>query len=223
MRYLRAWIDLPDRYRHPMQEFIRETDAVEREEMLTFNLTGDDGHESLLFRVYGDRERYLDAIDDVDSIAAYRVTPSDEGVFHAYVVQECRAVDREWRAAFRARNLVVVPPVVFDDRGRMRMTILGAEADITGAIEEQPPEVDITVCEVGAYDRYFDTPASGLTDRQREAVRTALEMGYYDVPATCSLAAVAETLDVAEATASELVARGERAILADVLGRGHSS
>ncbi|AWB26968.1 helix-turn-helix domain-containing protein [Halococcoides cellulosivorans] len=222
MRYLRAWIDLPEQFRHPMQAFIRETDAVEREEMLTFNLAGDADHEYLLFRVYGDRERYRDAIDDVDSVAAYRMSPSDDGVFHVYVVQECRAIDRDWRAAFRARNLVTVPPVVFDDRGRMRMTILGAEADITAAIDDQPPGVDVTVVDVGDYDRYFDTPASGLTDRQREAVRTALAMGYYDVPATCSLAEVAATLDVAEATASELVARGERAILDDVLGRGPS-
>jgi predicted DNA binding protein len=48
-----------------------------------------------------------------------------------------------------------------------------------------------------------------LTDRQYQAVETATRLGYYDVPRTVSLLAVANDLGVAEATASELLRRAE--------------
>ena len=58
-----------------------------------------------------------------------------------------------------------------------------------------------------------DSRADVLTDRQRECLRVALRMGYFEVPRDCPLAAVADELDVDTSTASETLRRGSARVL----------
>lgn len=54
------------------------------------------------------------------------------------------------------------------------------------------------------------TPADRLlTDRQREVMIAAREAGYYDDPRTATLTAVADDLDVSNATVSDVLHRAE--------------
>lgn len=55
---------------------------------------------------------------------------------------------------------------------------------------------------------HSDEPDSLLTDRQWEALRVAHHRGYFDVPRSCTLADVADALDVDKSSASETVRRG---------------
>ncbi|QCC50446.1 helix-turn-helix domain-containing protein [Halapricum salinum] len=66
--------------------------------------------------------------------------------------------------------------------------------------------LDVEVLDVGSYDRAVTTP---LTDRQREAVEAAREVGYYEVPRTGDIETVARELDCAVSTASTLLRRAE--------------
>lgn len=52
-------------------------------------------------------------------------------------------------------------------------------------------------------------PATTLSERQREALRAALELGYYDTPREATHADVAAELDCAPNTASEHLQKGE--------------
>ena len=54
-----------------------------------------------------------------------------------------------------------------------------------------------------------DDPATELTDRQREALRVAHEMGYFDVPRTASLDEVASELDISAPSLSERLRRAQ--------------
>ena len=56
-----------------------------------------------------------------------------------------------------------------------------------------------------------------LTDRQREVVETAHEMGYYDVPRTASSEAVAEEVGLDPSTVAEHLQRAERNLMDRVL------
>ncbi|SFR75472.1 Predicted DNA binding protein, contains HTH domain [Halogeometricum rufum] len=59
-----------------------------------------------------------------------------------------------------------------------------------------------------------DDPSGGpLTDRQRECLTVAWRMGYFAVPRDCSLAEVADALDVDTSTVSETVRRGTERVL----------
>lgn len=48
-----------------------------------------------------------------------------------------------------------------------------------------------------------------LTDRQREVLMTAYEMGYYETPRRATLTEVAGSLDVSKATVSDILHRAE--------------
>jgi hypothetical protein len=59
---------------------------------------------------------------------------------------------------------------------------------------------------------------SGLTDRQREALRVALETGYFSVPRETSLEDLAKRLDVSDTAASQRLRRGVENLIADRFG-----
>ncbi|MFC6874642.1 helix-turn-helix domain-containing protein [Halobellus marinus] len=52
-------------------------------------------------------------------------------------------------------------------------------------------------------------PATTLSDRQQEALQTAVELGYYDTPREDTHADVADELGCAPNTASEHLQKGE--------------
>lgn len=58
---------------------------------------------------------------------------------------------------------------------------------------------------------------SRLTDRQREVLETAHEMGYFDHPKGANASEVADELDITHATFSEHLAAAQRKILTNVM------
>ena len=59
-------------------------------------------------------------------------------------------------------------------------------------------------------DQALESP---LTDRQRECLDVAWRMGYFEVPRDCTLAEVADALDVDTSTVSETIRRGTGRLL----------
>lgn len=66
-----------------------------------------------------------------------------------------------------------------------------------------------------------DTPL--LTQRQRECLRVAQREGYFEVPRDCTLAELAETLDIDKSTASETIRRGTARVINQFLLRHDGS
>ena len=58
-----------------------------------------------------------------------------------------------------------------------------------------------------------------LTDRQREALVTAYEMGYFQRPRGANASEVATRLDITQSTLSEHLVTAQRKLLADILDR----
>ncbi|KDE59781.1 DNA-binding protein [Halostagnicola sp. A56] len=54
-----------------------------------------------------------------------------------------------------------------------------------------------------------EEPGDGLTDPQREALRTAYEMGYFQIPRVASLEAVAAELEISPSSLSERLRRAQ--------------
>lgn len=54
-----------------------------------------------------------------------------------------------------------------------------------------------------------EPPGDGLTDPQREALRTAYERGYFDIPRAASLEEVAAELDITPSSLSERLRRAQ--------------
>lgn len=212
MKYLELTVDMPAWARHPMQEFCRQSDAMGRVELITWNVTGE-GAEYAFFRMQGDIDAYRDRIESVDSVREYNLTPIDDASFYSYVVQQPREAERMWRQAFMSRNLVVVPPIVYDGDVRMTLTVVGDNDDLQALLEDFPDDFDLTVNEVGDYDRRHATVVAGLTERQMEAIEIAVDLGYYAVPRGATLAEVAEELGCAESTASSHLRKAEERVM----------
>jgi predicted DNA binding protein len=62
-----------------------------------------------------------------------------------------------------------------------------------------------------------EPPGDGLTDGQREALRTAYEMGYFEIPRGASLKQVATELDISASAASERLRRAQTELIEETV------
>lgn len=213
MKHARITLRFPEPTRHPMQSFLRESSDLYREELWAWNHLGD--ALTALFYVEGEIDAYRDAIHAVDTIEGFDLTPVGNDAFYTYVEEERRDADAAWMAAFARPSLIVVPPVVYRDDGDTVFTVVGSADDLQALVADLPNEIEVAVDRIGEYDEpHAAGIAPDLTRRQREAVGAALDLGYYDRPRTATLADVADQLDCATGTASELLRRAERTVLA---------
>jgi len=220
VKYLDVSLRQPRWMLHPMQEFIRDGDAVDYEELRAWTgVASDRPIEYVFFYVEADRAPYEAALEDVDSIRWYDLTPVDDGAFYLYVCQETRPEDQSWREAFAELSVVPVPPMVYDSDATFYMTLVGTGEDLRTMLSELPEEIDITVEAIGEYDRGHAPIVGELTNRQLEAVTAAVERGFYQVPREAGVAAVAERLDCAESTASTLLRKAESRVMSRLVGR----
>lgn len=63
------------------------------------------------------------------------------------------------------------------------------------------------------------TTQTGVTDKQRQALSTAFEMGYYSVPRDVDLRTVGEQLGISRQAVSERLRRGHELLVDDFLGK----
>ena len=63
-----------------------------------------------------------------------------------------------------------------------------------------------------------EPPGDGLTDPQREALRTAYELGYFDIPRGAALEDVAADLDISPSAASERLRRAQTRLIEETVG-----
>lgn len=202
-----------------MQEFLAASEELEREAMLAWNLSREDV-QFLLFYVEGDIDAYRERIADIEQIRWYEITRVDEGSFYVYACEAYTESQTVFFEPFAERRLVVVPPVVFDAAGDLLMTVVGQASDLTALVEDlrNVADVGVEVRRVGTYDRRYNRALGGVTDRQREALAKAAELGYYGSPRAASLAEVATALGIARGTASELLREAEGNLMGRLFG-----
>ncbi|WP_255168423.1 helix-turn-helix domain-containing protein [Natrononativus amylolyticus] len=220
MKYLSMWLSQPDWMLHPMQRFIREEEAVRYEELQAWNVdTQAPRLEYELFYVEADREPYERALEAADSIRWYDLTPIDADAFYLYVCQETREEDRAWRAGLTALDLVVVPPIVYDERADFSMTVVGTGENLRALLEGLPEEIDVAVEAIGEYDRRHAPVADALTNRQFEALEAGLAVGYFEIPREGGVEAVAAELGCASSTAALLLQKAQARLVRRLIGR----
>ena len=78
-------------------------------------------------------------------------------------------------------------------------------------------DIDIELRQVNEYASVLNT-AAGLTDSQREALRVALDAGYFEEPRDVTLGEVAAELDISQPAASGLLRRATRRLIVSSLG-----
>jgi len=197
-----------------MHNFLVDHDGMDREGLWSWNFVGETP--TVLFRVFGERAPYRERIADVDGTDEFELTGEDgENTFYAFVRAAPSDDEWEWMLAFAYASILVVPPVVYTDEGDAVFEVVGNPDDLRGLLSQLPDRVDTTVERVGEYDRRRGR-GGALTDRQREVVATAADLGYYDVPREATLDDVASELGVASSTVSDHLRKAEAAVMRDV-------
>lgn len=101
--------------------------------------------------------------------------------------------------------------------GGATMSFVGPQESIAETIDAfETAGVSPNLQRLGPYDGRHQ-PLDELTDRQRQVIETAYEMGYYEVPKTVSSTEIAAELGVDPSTVSEHLQRAERNLIEDVL------
>jgi hypothetical protein len=100
------------------------------------------------------------------------------------------------------------------------MELVGPQQTISKTLQEYEaagisPELE----KLGDYDG-TETSLDALTERQREIVHAAYDMGFYEVPREVSTEEVAAELDLDASTVAEHLQRAERNLLSQELERG---
>ncbi|MDQ2051749.1 helix-turn-helix domain-containing protein [Natronolimnohabitans sp. A-GB9] len=166
----------------------------------------------------GDDE-LLEEIDELGSVLHTTIDGSDLHV----IVQSCACpIEESIIRRFERHNCVHLPPTVYRNGWEHYSAIGFDESDVTALLAELDEDREIDVLSktsieerhvphssLFSVDRLFD----GLTDRQLEALRIALDAGYYDQPRNASVAELAEETTVARATFEEHLRKAENKLV----------
>lgn len=193
----------------PIFGLIADSEHVREARLLGWN-TSDVERPTALFAVDGDLAGFRADLEPSPTIAEMDVTPVADDRFYLLLTLDT-STDSPVRHLFEVLTtdgIVVVKPVVYRD-GAVHANVVGDAGALQSAMDRLPAFVDVAIDEIGAYDGGPDAPAAQLSDRQREAVLAAMELGYYDTPRRATHDEVAEAIGVAPSTVSEHLQKAE--------------
>lgn len=218
MKYVRCTLRFSESMIHPVHQCITEDDTMVKDQLLHGNRTN--AVDTFLFYVEGEMDAYASALDRTPQISGYELTriggtATDTATeeFYAYVKQEPSETDEQLFGAFTSDGVIVVPPIDFLGDRTARLTVLGEPAALSDALDVVPDGVHVDIERIGEYDQHGGVFDPGVTDRQYEAVVTALETGYYELPRQGSLEGIASEMGCSIGTASEHLRKAHRNII----------
>jgi hypothetical protein len=201
---------------HPMYGVMANADFVERGTALQWNFTGD--ALGILHYIEGDIDAYEAMLVDTPEVLGYELEPAGDDAFYAYIRD---ATTEPLRAMFEPitdGGLIVIPPIVYHGDGSVTLSLFGPDEELQSAMDAIPEPVSVDVEAVGGLSATAAAVESRLSERQRDALSAAVELGYYEVPREASHEAVAEQLDCAPSTAAEHLRKGESKVLQSIFG-----
>lgn len=194
-------------------------ESFHREELLSWEIDHDAGTVRFLSLIVGDPDVIEELASDLETVQRYDLTRIDEDTFYGYAEMDLRVPEARLMSTFDVPGLVIVPPMIYTGRENVHVTVLGEPGAMSHLLETVPEGVGVEVQRVSEHQRPSETLAGRLTARQFEALGAANDLGYYDVPRTGSLAAVADELDCSESAASTLLRTAESELVGAALRR----
>ncbi|SEH15833.1 HTH DNA binding domain-containing protein [Natronorubrum sediminis] len=203
MKSMRVELEYTPETIPPIHEGICESDALDRE--LVVGGQAVDGVETITSFVYGEPAAYEPLLSNLESVLEYDVTPATEGFF-LYLRRELGSDGLSLLSSLSQDTVVVVPPIEIRSDRTIRLTLVGHPSGLEQLVSTVPDGIRLDV-------RWVSTDVtvngSSVSDRQRTALQTAWDVGFYEVPREAGIEAVADELECAVSTASELLRRGE--------------
>jgi len=167
--------------------------------------------------------------EDVDGVLAAvrgRVGVRDalvEGNERLVITDDCLKAHQEDHvdAFLRRHDCLLLPPITYVDGAKVIRVLALDPGNLTALYRDLLSEHRVTVeatreVDAVAQDRpllTLDTALPDLSPRQHEALRAAVEAGYYEIPRATTTGELAERLDVDRRTYEEHLRRAEKKLL----------
>jgi DNA-binding CsgD family transcriptional regulator len=180
---------------------------VERATAMQWNYTGD--ALGILHYVVGDADALEAAMQEIPEVVGYDIERIDGQSCYVYVRDATTDPLQEMFGPISSGGLVVVPPIEYESDGTVAFSIFGPEDELQNAVTDISVPVKVTIEAVGGLARTRSAVETRLTERQREAVKTAVDLGYYEIPRTATQEDIAAELNCAPSTAAEHLRKAE--------------
>lgn len=179
-----------------------------------------DGTVIELARIEGDHDD-IERLYEDDSTTIDFETITDDGnqqyVYHRLQPDE-NNVTHQMISLLDEHCLMIVYPIRFERKTGVSVTLMGTTNMIQEAYEQFPAEIEryITIEQVTESMPALGGGRSLLTERQREVLDAAIDLGYYSIPRRVTSRDVAEAVECAPSTASEHLRKIEARILSSL-------
>jgi len=219
VRYLPLRVAGEDAELHPLVPSLTDPTVFREAQMVDWAPSLDPPRATVLLYVDGDVGQFVAVLEDTDLVLEYDVTRFADERAYVYVHSEPHPV--EWRLfeVGTLEGLIPVFPIQYHHDGSITARIVGPSTTLQAAVEAMPEGIDATLERVGEYDLGRPPIPPSLPPRQHEALRTALDLGYYEVPREAGRDEVAAAMDCAPSTATEHLQKAERAVVRTYLDR----
>jgi predicted DNA binding protein len=200
---------------HPTDQALLDEPSVTREALLHADRLPD-GTAVIQYRLTGDPSAAETVLDEESTALSYDVFGVDSEGFHAHVQFESAGSAIELLALAAEHNLLVLTPFDFTDGG-LRATLAGTQERVRRAASAVPADITVRFQGAKAYDPEHDDLVSRLTERQRDVLATAVELGYYETPRRATHADIADALDCSTGAAGEHLRKVEARVFSQLV------
>lgn len=214
MRYATVAISPAEGGLHPVDGALAEAPEVERRSISEVTLLTD-GTVVLLYRLRGDLSEADGLLRTHDDVLDCSVVGDTEGLAYVHVVANDTA--ESLLSILLETEIVMDPPAECLPDGGIRATIVGTPDAIRRAVDAIPDHLVLSLESIGDYHPQSSRPASRLTDRQREILEAAVDLGYYEVPRRTTHDEIATEVGLSAGTVGEHLRKVEGKVLSTVV------
>jgi len=196
---------------HEVDTAIRDIDGISRNQIIDIRKHSD-GACVLMYHMSGDNIEAVDRIleDHPTVIRSVRLSETEE--WFLFVHLESGSPLTELLEIVERYALLLDRPISVDD-DRTTVNVGGSKQLLQRSLDDIPDSVTVSVDKIVDYTPGSHSVLSLLTERQREALETAIEMGYYDSPRRTTYEKLGAELGCSSSTANSLLREAEQRVM----------
>ena len=220
MRYVKIVLIPESGGLHPAEDVLRAESSVSEDAILHLNLL-DDGTAVSLSTHRGDADRLREIYEGTPAVINFEVSEAGDGI-QTYLHFRPNETTTELLGLTREYEFVIDTPIRWDpnDSGAIQVGLIGDDDTVQRAINNVPDNIRLELEQLSEYAPESQELSAMLTDRQKEILDTAVEVGYYEVPRRATHEDIAETLDLSTTTVGEHLRKIEARMLSEI-SRSH--
>lgn len=163
-------------------------------------------------------------IRDIEDLGIVLYRASDDESLYLVIRSSLCSLDDSLINRFETHNCLYMPPTVYRDGWEHYTVTAFDERDVKRLLRDLDQDRDIEVLSKTATETRrvphtlftsIDSLFAGLTDRQLEALRIAVDNGYFEQPRRASIEELASRTNVARSTYEEHLRKAQNKLIAN--------